>query len=218
MPANGADSSWPTVLSTLRALASEASAVARTALALPRTFTAPAARCDPTARYSTPVILVHGLFGDPTNFRALDRSLAARGVGTVASFSYLPRVDYQRLAPRLADRIAAVCRTTGAARVDVVGHSLGGLVARYLIEAGAGDRIRRLVTLGTPYLPRPNPPNELAVFASHDPLVPAPALPLRGRTLVIPDCGHLGLLYPPAVHRAVLAHLTRPSLRTARAA
>ncbi|GAA3049264.1 hypothetical protein GCM10020000_32230 [Streptomyces olivoverticillatus] len=45
-----------------------------------------------------------------------------------------------------------VCERTGQPQVDVVGHSLGGLVARYYIQRMGGDaRVRTLVTLGTPH-------------------------------------------------------------------
>src|SRR5262249_43958684 len=110
----------------------------------------------------------------------------------------------QRLAPRLAGRMEEVCRDTGAPRVDVVGHSLGGLVARHLVELGDGSRIRRLVTLGSPYYSERRPARELAIFATYDPLVPPPA---AGRGRVVEDCGHLSLLGHPAVLHAVARFL-----------
>src|SRR5262249_47029038 len=97
---------------------------------------------DPTTPHPTPVVLVYGLGGAPANFLALRTSLASRGFRTSASFSYTPRIDSQRLVPRLARQIEEVCRNTGAPRVDVVGHSLGGLVARHLVELGDGSRVR----------------------------------------------------------------------------
>ena len=159
---------------------------------------------DPTAPHPTPVVLVHGLGGARSNFLVLRSFLASRGVRNFASFSYPPRVDYQRLVPRLARRIEEVCRDTGAPRVDVVGHSLGGLVARHLVELGDGGRVRRLVTLGSPYYSERRPARELAIFATHDPLVPPPA-DGRGRVVVVEDCGHLNLLR----HRAVLHAVAR---------
>ena len=132
-------------------------------------------RPGPSGFHPTPVVLVHGLFGDPTNFLGLRRFLERRGIRRFASFAYLPRIDYPRLAAELGDRIDAVRRDTGAAAVDVVAHSLGGLVARYLVAAGDGERVRRLVTLGSPYWLSPNPSQELAIFAAHDALVPPPA-------------------------------------------
>src|SRR5207249_4134636 len=89
---------------------------------------------DPGAPHPIPVVFVHGLFGNPTNFLALRSFLAARGVLNFSSFSYRPRIDLQRLAPELGDTLDAMRNATGAHQVDVVGHSLGGLVARYLIE------------------------------------------------------------------------------------
>jgi pimeloyl-ACP methyl ester carboxylesterase len=173
-----------------------------------------------SVRHSTaqpPVVFVHGLLGDPTNFLALRRFLARRGIRRFASFSYLPRLDYPRLAPRLLDALRAVRAESGAAQVDVVGHSLGGLVARYAVETDGERLVRRLVTLAAPYTSHRNPPQELAIFASHDLIVPAPRAGTgRQRTLVVSDCGHLGLLYHPHVLRAVGAFLTRSAIAAPR--
>src|SRR5262245_36389569 len=108
--------------------------------------------------------------------------------------------------PRLARRIEEVCWDTGAPRVDVVSHSLGALVARHLVELGDGSRVRRLVTLGSPYYSERRPARELAIFAGHDPLVP-PRGDRRGCVVVVEDCGHLSLLQHPAVLHAVARFL-----------
>ena len=51
---------------------------------------------------------------------------------------------------RRRDRCA--CEVTGAQQVHVVGHSLGGLVARYHVQRLSGDaRVHTLVALGTPH-------------------------------------------------------------------
>ena len=43
-------------------------------------------------------------------------------------------------------------RTSGAQQVDLVGHSMGGLVAAFYVNAlGGHTRVRRLVTLGAPW-------------------------------------------------------------------
>jgi hypothetical protein len=72
--------------------------------------------------------------------------------------SYAPTADGQHI-PDLAARVvqpaieAALARAGYAqgAPVDIVGYSMGGLVARFLIEkAGWGDRVRALAMLGTP--------------------------------------------------------------------
>ena len=111
-----------------------------------------AADFDAKAPHPTSVVLVHGFLGNPGHFRFLRRFLVVRGFHNFATFSYAPRVDHEELAERLEHAIEAVCGATGRAEVDVVGHSLGGLVARHLLERSEGARVRRLVTLGAPYL------------------------------------------------------------------
>jgi len=189
-----------------RAVAGELSALGALAVSLPVDAVRPHEPFDPTALHPTPVVFVHGILGHRSNFAVLRGFLARRGVRNFASFSYAPRVDYQRLVPRLGRLIDAVCIETGAPRVDVVGHSLGGLVARYLVEVGDGSRVGRLVTLGSPYYSEQRPARELAIFAAHDALVPPPHAPCR-RVMVVNDCGHLNLLRHPAVLHAVARYL-----------
>ena len=195
---------------TWQAVGRELAAFGTAALTFPLRWLVVEREFDPGARYPTPVVFVHGLLGDPTNFLAIRAHLAARGVRNFASFSYGPRVDYQRLAAELGDMIEGVCRATGSRQVDVVGHSLGGLVARYLTESRGRRFVRRLVTLGSPYYANGFPRQELAIFGEHDPLVASPPDGLTGRIRVVRDTGHLGLLYHPAVLREVARHLTRP--------
>ncbi|TMB58916.1 MAG: alpha/beta fold hydrolase [Deltaproteobacteria bacterium] len=199
-----------------RTLGGELSALGTLALSLPLGRLLPRERFDPAAPHPTPVVLVHGFLGDPSNFLVLRSFLSRYGVRSFASFSYPPRLDYQRLAPRLGQKIARVCRETGFPRVDVVGHSLGGLVARHLVEQGDGSRVGRLVTLGSPYFSERRPSRELAILGAHDPLVPAPAVP-RGRVVVIEDCGHWNLLYHPAMLGAVARFLARSAEASAAA-
>ncbi len=188
---------------SLRVVGTEVSALGAAALSMPLRLVLPRDRFDPAAPHPTPVILVHGFLGDPTNFLLLRGHLAALGVCNFVSFSYPPRLDYQRLAVRLGEAIEALRRETGAREVDVLGHSLGGLVARYLVEMAGGGPVRRLVTLGAPYFAS-LPHHELAIFAANDPFIPPPHplyAPRGGRLVVVPDCGHWGLLYHPMVLR-----------------
>ena len=97
-------------------------------------------------------------------------------------------------------------RLSAEEHVDVVGDSLGGLVARHLVELGDGSRVRRLVALGSPYYSEQRPARELAISATHDALVPPPA-DTRSRAMVVKDCGHLNLLHHPAVLHAVARFL-----------
>ena len=49
-------------------------------------------------------------------------------------------------------RILAICRETGAEKVNIIAHSKGGLDARYAISAlGMGERVASLTTMNTPH-------------------------------------------------------------------
>jgi len=162
-----------------------------------------------TDSHPVPVMLVHGFLGDATNFATLRRHLFRHGIRRFSCFGYRPRLDYQRLARVFGEHVEAVCRDTGATQVDVIAHSLGGLVARYFVQTGGRRSVRRLVTLGTPYLASANPSQELSVFAEHDVLVPPPRDGARRRAHVVPACGHLGLLTDERAVAAIVRHLTR---------
>jgi len=204
---------------SLRTVGTEISALGLATLSLPFRPLVRHEHFDPDAAHRTPVVLVHGFLGDPTNFLRLRGYLAARGMRNFAAFSYPPRLDYRRLARRLGQVIDTVRETTGADGVDLVGHSLGGLVARELAETAAPGRVRRVVSLAAPYFATPMPANELAVYGEADPFVSPPhpvygphaAQRAAGRVVVLPECGHWGLLYHPPAHAAVHAFLAAPA-------
>ena len=202
----------------LPAVRGELSALARMALSFLSYVRPPRDAFDPGLCHPTPLVLVHGLFGSATNFLSLREFLSARGLGNFATFSYPPRLDHQRLAVLLGRRIAAICRATGSSHVDVLGHSFGGLVARYFVEMQDGGPVRRLITLGSPYFSNRLAAQELAIFGANDPLVtpPDPAHGPRGRVLLVLRCGHLGLLCHRAVLAAVLGFLRGPTTGAAR--
>lgn len=107
---------------------------------------------DPLAA-RIPVVLVHGLIDNRSIFTVMRRSLRRRGFAQVCSWNYSPlSSDVARCAEDLGTHIERVREQTGHERVHVVGHSLGGLIARYHLQRQAGDRrIESLVTLGTPH-------------------------------------------------------------------
>lgn len=74
------------------------------------------------------------------------------GLGPTLTFSYDWRLSIRTTAAQLASAITA---RFGSDPVKIVAHSLGGLVARgawrLLAEAGHGDQVEQLVTLGCPH-------------------------------------------------------------------
>src|SRR4051812_10400795 len=77
---------------------------------------------------SLPVVLVHGFAASPTCWFALRRALRREG-RTVASFAYSPWASsVDELADRLTDTVLDLLAVTGADKVHLVGHSLGGVI------------------------------------------------------------------------------------------
>jgi triacylglycerol lipase len=101
----------------------------------------------------TPILLVHGLVDNRSIFTLLRRALQRRGFGRVLSLNYSPFTqDVRTAALRLQRLVERTCEETGYERVHVVGHSLGGVVARYYVQRMGGDaRVHTLVTLGSPH-------------------------------------------------------------------
>ena len=101
----------------------------------------------------TPILLVHGMIDNRSIFTLLRRALHRRGFGQVLTLNYSPFTqDPRAAAARLQRLVEQTCEQTGYERVHVVGHSLGGLVARYYVQRMGGDaRVHTLVTLGSPH-------------------------------------------------------------------
>ncbi len=107
---------------------------------------------DPLAA-RIPVLLVHGLVDNRSVFALMRRGLRRRGFAQVCTWNYSPLLgDVARGARDLGEHVERICARTGHDRVHVVGHSLGGLIARHYVQLqGGGRRVESLVTLGTPH-------------------------------------------------------------------
>jgi pimeloyl-ACP methyl ester carboxylesterase len=101
----------------------------------------------------TPILLVHGLVDNRSIFTLLRRALRRRGFGRIITLNYSPFTqDIRAVAAQLGELVERTCEETGYERVHVVGHSLGGVVARYYVQRLGGDaRVHTLCTLGTPH-------------------------------------------------------------------
>jgi pimeloyl-ACP methyl ester carboxylesterase len=101
----------------------------------------------------TPILLVHGLVDNRSIFTVLRRALRRRGFGRIWTMNYhVLTHDLRAAAERLAATVESICEQTGYERIHVVGHSMGGIVARYYVQRMGGDaRVHTLVTLGSPH-------------------------------------------------------------------
>ncbi|MBW3581726.1 MAG: hypothetical protein KY455_01385 [Euryarchaeota archaeon] len=101
-----------------------------------------------------PVVLVHGVLGQELLYWNLVRArLETEGFQVLEA--PLPRLALGRLTDAgvaFGDIIDALLDDVGAEQVDVVAHSAGGLAVRHaLMQDGHRDRVRRLMTLGSPH-------------------------------------------------------------------
>ncbi len=97
--------------------------------------------CRPTAARPYPAVIVHGTFGDQKSL--LDNlSLALKNDGyCVYALDYGNRGTgpIEDSAAELRDFVDKVLASTGAAKVEMVGHSQGGMMPRYYIKYLGGD-------------------------------------------------------------------------------
>jgi triacylglycerol lipase len=96
-----------------------------------------------------PVVLLHGFASTPTTLAFLARHVR----GQLKRPVLRPSLGFGwGDLPRAAQQVAAAIAAAGCDEVDVVGHSLGGLVATELLKSiDRGARVRRVITLGTPH-------------------------------------------------------------------
>ncbi|HEY7372674.1 MAG TPA: alpha/beta fold hydrolase [Polyangia bacterium] len=111
-------------------------------------------RRAPPAPGQPPVLIIHGYLATRGSLHLLEKHLTMRGL-IVMSYPLggplLNVGDIRDSAGLIARKVESIVAQTGIARVDIVGHSMGGLVGLdYLKRLGGRHRVRRLVMLGTP--------------------------------------------------------------------
>lgn len=100
-----------------------------------------------------PILFLHGVFHNPATFAWLKQKLAWAGwrrFGELNLWSSLRPIPEN--AHRIHDSVEALCRAHEAEEVDIVAHSMGGILARYYVQLlGGHARVRHLITLATPH-------------------------------------------------------------------
>lgn len=101
----------------------------------------------------TPILLVHGWGANSACFLGVQLWLKLRGYKNVYAVSCTPPViRAEKLAKQLATHIDNALAATGAEKVHIVAHSMGGLLTRYTIKhLGMDAKIDKVITLGSPH-------------------------------------------------------------------
>lgn len=101
---------------------------------------------------SPPVLLIHGFLGTRGSMFTLERRLVEDGL-CVFSFNLgtLNLRDIRRSAFLIHRKVERILAQTPVDKIDIVGHSMGGLIGLYYIKKlGGHRRVRHLVMMGTP--------------------------------------------------------------------
>ncbi|MGE0551477.1 MAG: esterase/lipase family protein [Kofleriaceae bacterium] len=99
-----------------------------------------------------PVIVLHGYAMNRANFVPLAYRLSRAGLGPIYGFEYWTFGRTAAAARQLGWFVDRVRSETGSETVDLIGHSMGGMVARYYVSLIGGDGlVKNLVTIGSPH-------------------------------------------------------------------
>jgi pimeloyl-ACP methyl ester carboxylesterase len=166
--------------------------LATTTTALYRSFY----RLPPGPAERTPVLFVHGLYHNHTAFYLYLRWFRKWGWQHVKAINLPGKFrSIHDFGGMLSEEIDEVLKETGSNQVDLVGHSMGGLVIRsYLANNPGTTRVRRVVTLGSPHAG-----SKLAVLgvgkAVKEMIPGSPFLEELNRELQMPESGRFYAIY-----------------------
>ncbi len=174
--------------------------------------------------HAPPVVLLHGFGVTSAVLRPLERRIQrelGRPVVRLRLGCRLPlHLADVRSTARRVERALDALGSLG--RVDVVGHSLGGLVATYWLKRiDRGRRIRRVITLGTPHRGTPLAWLGVVLFGVISPAVwqmlPESRLVRRLAELPVPEGSELialGSVDDPVVPARLAAPRAAPRSRS----
>ncbi len=94
------------------------------------------------------VVLLHGLFATAGVLRPMRRALTRHKGLHAAAMTYPPGPGVEELAERLA---ALVAPLPSSARLHLVGHSLGGVVARFFAQEAGDTRVVQTISMASPF-------------------------------------------------------------------
>ncbi len=102
-------------------------------------------------RETTPVLLLHGLFHNRACWLWLRLRLRLLGIRSLHSINLPPWKDIESLTERVANKVDELRHASGSAKVHLIGHSMGGIIARnYLQIRGGAKKVDRCVLIAAP--------------------------------------------------------------------
>ena len=105
------------------------------------------------AQARDPILFVHGWNSSASTWNTVVSRFAADGwtSAELNTWSYNTAQSNATTASQLATRVNSVLAATGAARLDLVSHSMGGLSTRYYVKnLSGGPKVDEFVSLAGP--------------------------------------------------------------------
>lgn len=99
-----------------------------------------------------PVLIIHGFLGTRGSMYLLERRLVEDGFVCVSfNLGTLNVRDIRRSAFLIHRKIERILAQTPSQKIDIIGHSMGGLIGLYYVKKlGGHARVRKLIMLGSP--------------------------------------------------------------------
>jgi triacylglycerol esterase/lipase EstA (alpha/beta hydrolase family) len=108
-----------------------------------------------------PVLLLHGLFHNRACWLWTRYRLRRRGVPNVYTINLPPWFELEFLTEQVSRKVDELRHASGSDKVQLVGHSMGGIIARNFVQLGDGaEKVARCILLAAP-----NHGSKLAPFA-----------------------------------------------------
>jgi triacylglycerol lipase len=105
------------------------------------------------AQARDPILFVHGWNSSASTWNTVVSRFAADGwtSAELNTWSYNTAQSNATTAQQLATKVNSVLAATGAAKLDLISHSMGGLSTRYYVKnLGGGSRVDEFVSLAGP--------------------------------------------------------------------
>lgn len=100
----------------------------------------------------TPVLLLHGLFNNRASWFWFRRALRQQGFNNVVTMNLSSWHTEERLTELVAKKVDELRHSLGVDKVHLIGHSMGGVIARNFIQLrGGAAKVDRCVCLGSPH-------------------------------------------------------------------
>ena len=110
-------------------------------------------RDQPDSENRPPVLLIHGLYHNPSGWFAYKRWLRAAGFQNIFAVGYgCFHTSFDSIASRLEQEVIGLSKRFQGRKVLIMGHSLGGMLTRHLVSSPATrGLVAGAVTLGAPH-------------------------------------------------------------------